>query len=73
MACNRGVKAKFPCPVCMVPKDQLSDLTQTFQHRSNEISKKLVGEAARFTTKSEKNAFLKQFGLRAVEVTHFIM
>ena len=34
MALIRGVKANYPCPICLVPKEDLSNLSNTYELRT---------------------------------------
>ena len=31
MALIHGIKANYPCPVCLVPKEELSNLSKTYE------------------------------------------
>ena len=67
MALIRGLRGLCPCPKCLVPKDQLSDLTQEHILRTGQGVQDLFSEAADLGA-VDKNNLLKQQGLRDIEV-----
>jgi hypothetical protein len=68
MALIRGLKGLCPCPKCLVPKDQLSDLTKTHDLRTVEGVRDLFIEAAALGA-VDKDNLLKMQGLRDVQVS----
>jgi len=68
MALIRGINSHFPCPVCLVPGEKLSDLSLTFPLRTTEKMKAVYEEANKLPSVAEKEAILKEFGLRDVKV-----
>jgi hypothetical protein len=68
MALIRGINSLFPCPVCLVPGDKLSDLSVTFPLRTTEAMKAVYEEANNAPNAAEKEAILKESGLRDVKV-----
>ncbi|KAF8971925.1 hypothetical protein BDZ97DRAFT_1901552 [Flammula alnicola] len=70
MALIRGIGSLFPCPVCLVPQDELSDLLKEFEPRTTTSMKKVYEEAqelGRLKRADAKEAKLKSHGLRDVE------
>ena len=45
MALIRGTKCKFPCPICLVPREKLSKLDTNWPLRSASQSAKIVNES----------------------------
>lgn len=70
MALIRGVKGLFPCPICLVPQDQLSDLSETFPLRTQQESEALFHNAQEMRTQEEKEKLMKSQSLRMVEVCY---
>jgi hypothetical protein len=68
IALIRGTNSKFPCPICLVPNDQLTNLTDKFALRTTELMKKVYDEA-QLLNLTEREQLLKEHGLRNVEVT----
>jgi hypothetical protein len=67
MALVWGINSKFPCPICLVPGDQLTNLSETFPLRTTQNMKKIC-ETAKSLNASEGEKLLKEYGLRGVEV-----
>ena len=42
MASIRGANGNCPCPICVVPLNMLSDLSEEYPHRNQTLSKTLV-------------------------------
>ena len=67
MCLLRGTKSKCPCPVCLAPREELSDLSKTFEAHT-------VAQAKHTLTiyqqkKSDGEVILKALGLRPVPVS----
>lgn len=67
MSLIRGVQCKRPCPVCLVPLNELSDLSKTFAIRTAKDAQDALVIYRRSKTQGEE--LLKSLGLRAVEVS----
>ena len=67
MTLIRGLGSKAPCPVCLVPGDQLTNLSETFEQRTKENMQKIYEDAKELNA-MDKEELLKTFGLREVEV-----
>ena len=67
MALIRGTNSKFPCPICLVPLEELSNLSSDFSLRTKENMRKLFQEAQELNA-AESESLLKSQGIRDVEV-----
>ena len=67
IALIRGVNSKHPCPICLIPGDQLSNLFEDFPLRSTADSM-AVYEAAQNLNATDGDKLLKEHGLRDVKV-----
>ena len=70
MALIWGVQSKFPCPVCLVPKDEQSNLSKLFPLRSASQSQYIVGKAEAQERQADAEELLKAYGLRGVKVSN---
>jgi hypothetical protein len=68
MALLCGAKAKFPCPICLVPRESQWDLSQTFSLRTEDDSKDQLQKAMEETTMEKREEILKMRSMRPVEV-----
>jgi hypothetical protein len=68
MSLIRGVKSLWPCPICLVPRDELSDTSKTYARRTSQQSQAVVIAARKKETAEEKEVVLKEYGLRDVTV-----
>ena len=68
MALIRGVGSKFPCPICMVPEDEMSDLEKYFDLRTTEQTEAIIKEARALTRAAARERLLQSNGLRDVDV-----
>lgn len=66
MALIRGLQALFPCPVCLVPAERLSDLSSLYPLRDAAENKAMVELEGSVAYKEE---ILKEYSLRAVSVS----
>lgn len=67
MALIRGTQSKYPCPVCLVPKDEMCKGT-LYPHRTTESMMKVYNEAMKENTVEKQEKSLKKSGLRGIEV-----
>ncbi len=67
VALTRGVKANAPCPVCLVPKESMLDLSESFTLRTTVATQALLQEVRTFN-KSRREKYLKDAGLQDLEV-----
>ncbi|KDR65883.1 hypothetical protein GALMADRAFT_81379 [Galerina marginata CBS 339.88] len=68
MALVRGVKANYPCPICLVHKGELSNLSQTFELRTA-AEMQVIWSAAQQMNATQRDEYLRGYGLRDVENT----
>ncbi|EDR06114.1 uncharacterized protein LACBIDRAFT_329259 [Laccaria bicolor S238N-H82] len=68
IALIRGVNSKFPCPVCLIPGDQLANLSSDFPLRFSSDMEKIYKSTIGLNA-SETEETLKNVGLQDVEVT----
>ncbi|KAG1733838.1 hypothetical protein EDB19DRAFT_1896555 [Suillus lakei] len=66
MALTRGVRALWPCPVCLVPHDKLSDMLHCYPRRTSCDSEAILATARERETAEEREEVLKDYGLRDV-------
>ena len=71
MALLRGVNSKRPCPICLVPLEELHDLTKNHPLRTVEQGR-LALEAWE-AKKSVGEERLKVLGLRPVQVSYTLL
>ena len=66
MSLIRGRSGKCPCPVCLVPLDELHDLSKSFPLRSQTEAQEALATWAENRARGEE--ILKKLGLRLVDV-----
>jgi hypothetical protein len=69
MALTRGVSSLFPCPICLVGRDQLADFTKTWPLRTAANAQEILQEARGLTNAQEREALLSSQGLRDINVS----
>lgn len=72
MTLIRGVNSLHPCPVCLVPRNALSDITTCYPSRTAQQSRKAYQEAFEYRRVGESGKaeeVLKTYSLRAVFVS----
>lgn len=67
MTLIRGVQGKYPCPICLVPKEDQGNLLIEHELRSGEESERLVRQSMKMA-RSEAEELLKKQSLRPVMV-----
>ena len=68
MALIRGIGSNFPCPICLVPKEELNDLEKTYPLQTIKTMMKIVKQASEAPTKAASDMLLKNVGLRGLLV-----
>jgi len=63
----RGVGSNFPCPICLVPADQQTNLSTIFPERTMENMQEIYLNAQKLAS-GPKDELLKSYGLRDAEV-----
>jgi hypothetical protein len=69
MALTRGSSSNFPCPICIVHRDQLADHTTTWPLRTATQVQKLVQKARGLTSPQDRETLLSTQGLRDIDVS----
>lgn len=69
MTLIRGVRGKCPCPICVVPLEELHDLLKTFPIRTTQRA--IEGCEAYSKKNSHGEEILKALGLRPVQVCRY--
>ncbi|KAG1808131.1 hypothetical protein EV424DRAFT_1574699 [Suillus variegatus] len=67
MALIRGLMGKFPCPVCLVPRDELSNTLKVFPLCTCTETKALLARARECTTLDAREQILSSQSLRDVD------
>lgn len=73
MSLIHGVMGKFPCPICLVPQDELFDLLKTWPLRTLHGAIHLLRKARKKPTKAKREQKLKSQSLRDVDVSHLLI
>lgn len=71
MSLIRGIKSLFPCPICLVPRDKLSDLSQVYELRTQKNSEALVRDTQGMTM-ADAEQKLRNQSLRPVQVCRLL-
>lgn len=64
----RAALANFPCPRCLVHKDDLHKITKSFTLRTTETMKQVYDNALSATTNTAREKILQGAGLHLTEV-----
>ncbi|KII85171.1 hypothetical protein PLICRDRAFT_57110 [Plicaturopsis crispa FD-325 SS-3] len=67
LACCRAALANYPCPRCLVHRDDLDKITQTFPPRTIETMMRTYHDALGASTQTEREEILRNQGLHATE------
>ncbi|KAJ3509094.1 hypothetical protein NLJ89_g5404 [Agrocybe chaxingu] len=70
MALIRGLNSKAPCPICLVPDGQLTDLSIDFPLRTVEEMQNIFNDAQELN-KGMAEELMKSYGLRNIKVVMF--
>lgn len=70
MALVRGQSASFPCPVCLVPKTEIMNLSVSFEARTSDAMEAIYRRAQTLNA-TARETLLQSVGLRDVNVTLF--
>ncbi|KAG1889164.1 hypothetical protein F4604DRAFT_1915011 [Suillus subluteus] len=66
MALTRGVRALWPCPVCLIPHNKLSDMLHHYPHHTSCDSQAILATTQERETTEEREEVLKEYGLHDV-------
>ncbi|KDN35213.1 hypothetical protein RSAG8_11788, partial [Rhizoctonia solani AG-8 WAC10335] len=69
MICILGHQSNFPCPKCLVPRQEQSKLTKTWPMRTVSETEALFDRANSAETSSERDQILKEQSLRSVHMS----
>ena len=67
-----GSNSLYPCPICLVPKDKLSQLGHTWPARTKESTDALITKASWQRTKEARKNTLASQSLRYIYVSGFL-
>ncbi|TFK18308.1 hypothetical protein FA15DRAFT_603515, partial [Coprinopsis marcescibilis] len=67
MAAIRGTNSKCPCPICLVPQEELNQLSKRYTLRTTAEMKQVYDDSQECWTQAERNTTLMKYGLRDVE------
>ncbi|KAG6908211.1 hypothetical protein DXG01_005683 [Tephrocybe rancida] len=62
---TRGIKAHFPCPICLIPRKEMSNLLKRYKKRSGKESRVLVLKALTMSATAADD-YLKSYSLRPI-------
>ncbi|PPQ87069.1 hypothetical protein CVT25_000049 [Psilocybe cyanescens] len=69
-ACRASGRANYPCPKCLVHKDQLNNIIGNFEARTSDSMRSVIRRTLQASTKTEKENILQGFGLH--DIQHFL-
>lgn len=64
---TRGTNSNHPCPICLVPGDKMTELSEVFPLRDSTEMKKIYDES-QILSADLAEALLKSYGLRDIKV-----
>ncbi|KAH7919486.1 hypothetical protein BV22DRAFT_1075186 [Leucogyrophana mollusca] len=67
MTLIRGLRSNFPCPVCLIPREELSSMARTYPLRTRADTQALVTSAREQERAEDKEKILKSQALRDVD------
>ena len=75
MVLIRGVMSKFPCPICLVPCEQLSKMAVSGQYKqcTSSMVVQILRTAREQQRADEKEAILMDYGLQDVDVSKLLI
>lgn len=73
MALIRGHLGKCPCPICLVPNTELSNLSQKWPERDPNKIRAIVTRVKSSKQKQDKDKILQSQGLRPIIVCKIIL
>ncbi|KAG1785490.1 uncharacterized protein HD556DRAFT_1249795, partial [Suillus plorans] len=69
MALICGLMGKFPCPICLIPRDELSNTLKVYPLRTCTGTKELLARARESTTLEAREQILSSQSLRDVNIS----
>ncbi|KAI6028057.1 hypothetical protein BKA83DRAFT_4462579 [Pisolithus microcarpus] len=73
MALIRGVKSNFPCPICLIPCNHISDFPAQFELQTSKNIVKVLEDTCSQDTQEKKEQILIQQGLHDVDSTFTVV
>ncbi|KAH7927024.1 hypothetical protein BV22DRAFT_1153995 [Leucogyrophana mollusca] len=67
MALIRGLRSNYPCPVCLIPREELSSMTRTYPLRTSADTQALIRSVREQERAEDKETMLKSQALRDVD------
>ncbi|KAG1783951.1 hypothetical protein EV702DRAFT_1175911 [Suillus placidus] len=67
MSLTRGIMSLWPCPICLVPRDDLWDTSKLYCRRISKDSQAVINAACAKETFEEREELLKEQALRLIE------
>ncbi|KAG2746427.1 hypothetical protein P692DRAFT_20739914 [Suillus brevipes Sb2] len=67
MSLTRGIMSLWPCPICLVPRDDLWDTSKSYRRRTSKESQAVINAARAKATFEEREELLKEQALRLIE------
>jgi hypothetical protein len=61
----------WPCPVCLVPQDDLWDTSKSYRRRTSKDSQAVINAARVKETFEEREELLKEQALRLINVSKY--
>ncbi len=59
----------FPCNICLVHKDQQSNLQETYLLQTNTSMQEVIKDTKKLKMAKDRNNYLQQFGLQNIQVS----
>jgi hypothetical protein len=69
MGLSRGVGAKYPCPICLVPEDKIINYTKTHLMHTTQMMQAVISDARAMRLAADGEKLLQNYGLRNVDVS----
>ena len=69
MSLTHGAASNFPCPICLIGHDELTDVVNTWPLRTAAQAQELVKQARGLICASDHEALLSSQGLRDIDVS----
>ncbi|KAG1773661.1 hypothetical protein EV702DRAFT_1181089 [Suillus placidus] len=73
MSLTRGIMSLWPCPVCLVPRDDLWDTSKLYRQRTSKDSQAVINAARAKETFEEREELLKEQALRLIDNAFWVV
>ncbi|KAK1227009.1 hypothetical protein PQX77_009971 [Marasmius sp. AFHP31] len=73
MCLIRGIKSGYPCPKCMVARDEMSNLSKTWAARTAAETTEVLNEVINLQKKAQQEGLLKDHSLRLAQNTFMLL